>query len=276
MKKSRVDIAGVSGIIEPNKGIIMLSLQSGILYGPIRSRRLGASLGINLMPTTYKLCSFNCVYCHYGFTDRLSLDMGKHLYDLPHLGDVLREVERALRSSMTFDYITFSGNGEPTLHRDFPEIAAGIHELRNRLRPDVRIALLSNSTGLLLRDMRRALRYIDVPYFKVDAGTSALSQRINRPAPGVVFDEMITRLSRLREFYIQTVFMAGDPSNVDPAALAAYFHVIAQIRPREVQIYSLDRPVPDMRIQRVPPAELDRIAELGQKETGTVFRPFYL
>lgn len=276
MKKSRVDIAGVSGIIEPNKGIIMLSLQSGILYGPITSRRLGASLGINLMPTTYKLCSFNCVYCHYGFTDRLSLDMGKHIYDLPHLGDVLREVERALRSSMTFDYITFSGNGEPTLHRDFPEIAAGIHELRNRLRPDVRIALLSNSTGLLLRDLRRTLRYIDVPYFKVDAGTAALFQRINRPAAGVTFDEFITRLTRLRNIYVQTVLMAGDPSNVDPAALDAYFHVIAQIRPHEVQIYSLDRPVPDTHIRRVPPEELTRIAEQGQKETGTVFRPFYL
>ncbi len=254
----------------------MLSLQSGILYGPIASRRLGTSLGINLMPTTYKLCSFNCVYCHYGFTDRLTLDMKDHMYDLPHLGDVLREVERALRSSTAFDYITFSGNGEPTLHRDFPEIAAGIHELRNRLRPRVRIALLSNSTGVLIRDMRRALRYIDVPYFKVDAGNEILFRRINRPASGVVFDEMIARLSRLRDIYIQTVFMAGDPSNIEGSALADYFEVISRIHPREVQIYSLDRPVPDMHIQRVPPADLDRIADQGKNETGIDFRPFYL
>lgn len=271
-----MDIALLTGIIGLKRGTLMLSLQSGILYGPVRSRRLGASLGINLMPTTYKLCSYNCIYCHYGYTDRLTLDMGKHLYDLPHLGDVLREVERAMRSSMAFDYITFSGNGEPTLHKDFAEIAAGIHEIRNRLRPDVRIALLSNATGLLVRDMRRALRYIDVPYFKVDAGTPALFQRINRPAPGVTFDQIITRLTRLRDIYIQTVFMAGEPSNVDPAALAEYFHVISRIQPREVQIYSLDRPVPDTNIQRVPPEELLRIAEQGRNETGIVYRPFYL
>ena len=254
----------------------MLSLQSSILYGPVASRRLGASLGINLMPTTYKLCSFNCVYCHYGYTDRLTLDMKDHMYDLPHLGDVLREVERALRSSTAFDYITFSGNGEPTLHRDFPEIAAGIHELRNRLRPDVRIALLSNSTGLLKRDMRRALRYIDVPYFKVDAGNEALFLKINRPAPGITFNEMITRLSRLKDIYVQTVFMAGEPSNVGASALADYFEVIKRIQPREVQVYSLDRPVPNAHIRRIPPEELTRIAEQGLNETGIVFRPYYL
>lgn len=253
-----------------------LSLQAGILYGPVTSRRLGASLGINLMPTTYKLCSFNCVYCHYGFTDRLSLDIEKYKYDLPHLGDVLREVERALRSSMTFDYLTFSGNGEPTLHPNFLEIAAGIHELRNRLRPEVRIALLSNSTGVLVRDMRRVLRYIDRPYFKVDAGSEVLFRRINRPAPGIAFDDVIRGLARLRGVYLQTVLMAGEPSNIDPRALSDYLYVTRHIQPREVQIYSLDRPVPETRIRRVPPDELHGIAQEGQEKTGIIFCPYYL
>ncbi|MGD8706353.1 MAG: radical SAM protein, partial [Syntrophobacterales bacterium] len=101
---------------------MLLPLQKGILYGPIDSRRLGKSLGINLMPSDFKLCSFNCVYCHYGWTRKHFLDFHGLHKDLPSIDAVVRKVEEAAKSKIPFDFLTFSGNGEPTLHPHFPEL----------------------------------------------------------------------------------------------------------------------------------------------------------
>src|SRR3970040_592648 len=98
--------------------LMLLPLQRGILYGPVHSRRYGRSLGINLMPSEYKVCSFNCIYCHYGWTKTCTLDMYEPVADMPALGDAVQAVEQALKSPAEFELITFSGNGEPTLYPD--------------------------------------------------------------------------------------------------------------------------------------------------------------
>lgn len=256
--------------------MMVLSLQPGVVYGPIRSRRLGSSLGINLMPGGYKLCSFDCVYCHYGHTRALTLDLRSHHSDLPAATDVLATVRQALGSSLPFDFLTFSGNGEPTLHPDFPAITRGVAELRNSIRPQVKIALLSNSSGLCRKDVRRALELIDVPIFKLDAGTEVLFHHINRPAPAVSFDRILGRLRRLQRKVIQTVIMHGEPSNSSEEAVAAYCRTIEKIKPREVQLYSLDRPVADRRLIRVAPGELESIAGRCARLTGVRFSAYHM
>jgi len=257
-------------------GSLLLPLQDGILYGPIDSRRLGKSLGVNLMPGTYKLCSFDCVYCHYGSTDVLAVAMNRYKKDLPSVEQVLGEVERAMKSTIDYAYITFSGNGEPTLHPDFGEIVTGIADLKNRHRPNVKVALLSNSSGLYREEVKKSISQIDLPVFKLDAGDEDTFTKINRPARAVDFHKIVQSLQAVKGIYIQTVLMAGTPSNVGEHTLAAYFRTVARINPREVQIYSLDRPVSNKHIERVLPAQLEEIAMKGKKETGVDFKPFYL
>ena len=228
------------------------------------------------MPCDYKLCSFNCIYCHYGLTDVLSLDMQNHLKDLPGIEMVLDEVEKVMGSSLEFDYLTFSGNGEPTLHPHFAEIVQGIIDLRDSYRPAVRIALLSNSSGVNLKEVRRVIPKIDLPVFKLDAGKKGKFKQINKPAKGVDFEEIVEFLKEIEGIYIQTVLMSGNPSNVAKDDLRSYFEKIAKIGPVEVQVYSLDRPVPNQNIKRVKPGELKKIAALGSKETGVKIRAFYM
>ncbi len=253
----------------------VLPLQKGILYGPIRSRRLGKSLGINLMPGEYKVCSFDCVYCHYGPTDLRVLDVSRNTEGLPEVDEVLDSLAKAVRSSVDFDYITFSGNGEPTLHPAFPEIVHGVVRIRDTDRPGAKIALLSNSTGLFRDGVREVISLIDLPVFKLDAPSADKFVAINKPAAGVEFERILDFLILMDDIYIQTVFIDGTPGNVSPEDLKEYFGRISLIRPKEVQLYSTDRPVPTSGIKLVPPMELERIASRGEKETGIRMRAFY-
>jgi wyosine [tRNA(Phe)-imidazoG37] synthetase (radical SAM superfamily) len=254
--------------------MMILPLQQGIIYGPIDSRRLGKSLGINLMPTRYKLCSFNCVYCHYGLTDVLALNIKEYIKDMPKVTDILAEIEKAMKSSLAFDYITFSGNGEPTLYPYFDEIIKSVVELRKNYRPNVKIALLSNSTGLNNIAVKNCLGLIDLPVFKIDAGNSVMFRKINRPANNINFENIVEKLKQTKNIYIQTVLMDGDPSNVKEDELETYFEKIALIKPLGVQIYSLDRPVANSNIKRVMPDELEMIAKNGSKKTGVKIEAF--
>lgn len=254
---------------------MLLEMHDGILYGPVNSRRLGKSLGINLSPARDKLCSFNCLYCHYGWTRRHILDFTRFANELPRAIDVIRAVEGAMQSKIKFAYITFSGNGEPSLHPDFPEIAARVVELRNQYRPEVKTAILTNSTGLMLGSVRETIRLIDRPFLKLDAGTEEVFRKINRPAEGVRFQEMIEHMVALDSVFTQTVFVDGDPGNITDEELAAWFGHIKRIKPVEAHIYSIDRPVPDHDIRLVPPDRLEGIAERGNTETGITIKAYY-
>lgn len=254
----------------------VLSLQKGILYGPVASRRLGRSLGINLMPVQYKLCSFNCVYCHYGWTEVCTGEVKNYVKDLPLFNDVVKAVEGVLQSPLQFDFLTFSGNGEPTLYPGFAELVDEVVRLKKKYRPELKVALLSNSTGLVHREVREVIKKIDLPVFKFDVGTEEKFNDINRPAPGINFNDITEMLCSLKDIYIQTVLMDGSPTNVNETDLTAYFEKIGRIRPNEVQVYSLDRPVPNTRISRVSPEKLEQIARQGEATTGITIKPFYL
>jgi wyosine [tRNA(Phe)-imidazoG37] synthetase (radical SAM superfamily) len=228
------------------------------------------------MPTEYKLCSFDCVYCHYGFTKRATLSISQCLKDLPTFDDVVKAVEEAARSSMQFNFLTFSGNGEPTLHPEFAPLVEEVVRIRDAYRPEVKIALLSNSSGLSHRQVRESISEIDIPVFKLDAGSEKIFRAINRPAEGVDFAEVLDSLSSLNDIYIQTLFIQGTPSNATEEEIARYFQQIRRIRPKEVHIYSIDRPVPNKSISLVSPEVLEGIARQGQRETGVRIRPFYV
>lgn len=253
---------------------MVYTLQNGILYGPIESRRFGRSLGINLSPCDRKLCSFDCVYCHYGRTQCLTADVSPYVDELPPADLVLDVLEGALQSAQDFEVVTFSGNGEPTLHPDFPAIARGVAALVEALRPDARVVLLSNSSGLSRREVRDALDSIDIPVLKLDAGTEQTFRAINRPARDVRFDEIVDELSTLGGITLQTLLVDGDPGNTADEELDAYFELVGWIAPREVQLYSTDRPVAKSATQRVSPQRLRDIARRGHERTGVAFRVY--
>jgi wyosine [tRNA(Phe)-imidazoG37] synthetase (radical SAM superfamily) len=253
---------------------MLLNLKEGILYGPVQSRRYGPSLGINLMPNRSKLCSFNCVYCHFGLTRRCTREVERFASELPSADAVVKAVDTALQSSVPFNLVTFSGNGEPTLHPQFPEMAEAIVELRNKRRPQVKVALLSNSTGLHREEVRRVLPKIDLPVLKLDAGRESTFYAISRPARDIEFSQVIENLKRCGNFILQTVLVDGSVSNVVPSELEAYFAQVAAIKPREVHLYSIDRPVPETHLLRVPPSQLQEIAAEGTLVTDVPMKAF--
>lgn len=256
---------------------MLLNLKEGILYGPVNSRRLGKSLGVNLMPWRYKLCSFNCVYCHFGWTDKHLTRIRDDDYAIPKFNDVLIAIERALTSDLVFSYITFSGNGEPTLYHDFYRLIEEIKGLRDRLRPDLKIALLSNSSNISSIDVQRSIKMIDLPMFKLDAGLEDTFHKINYPAEGISFSGIIENLKRVGDrIIIQTILMDGEPNNTSSEELQAYYEHIKEIKPKEVNIYSIDRPVPEKKLMKVSPDRLTQIASEGYKRAGVVFKAFYI
>ena len=189
---------------------------------------------------------------------------------------MVKRIEIAARSALDFDYLTFSGNGEPTLHPNLAQLVDEVVRIRNQYRPEVRIALLSNSTGLVHAAVQESIRKIDFPVFKLDAGTEEKFRKVNRPAKGVDFAQIVRLLSSLENICLQTLLIEGIPSNVTEKDLEAYFQQVARIRPEEVHIYSIDRPVPDPHLVRVPPQKLQEIARRGEEETGVRIRAFWM
>jgi wyosine [tRNA(Phe)-imidazoG37] synthetase (radical SAM superfamily) len=244
----------------------LLPLQAGIIYGPVNSRRLGRSLGINLLPSRYKLCSFDCLYCHYGRTQVKTLCPEEK--DLPSEEQVLQAVEEALQTRRDFDYLTFSGNGEPTLHPHFPEIVSGISRLRDQLRPEVKLAILSNSTTVHLPHIVEALHLLDAPIMKLDAGDPRTLAGLNRPSAEVRLEHIIAGLQQVSGLIVQSVLVDGPVSNIQGQAFAAWLAALAEVRPTQVQIYSTDRPVAEAAVERVPPAALQRLAAEIEQRTG--------
>lgn len=244
----------------------VLALKPGIIYGPIQSRRLGRSLGINLLPSRYKACSFDCIYCHFGRTQVKT--RSPKAEDLPAGEEVLQAVEAAIRAHPNIDALTFSGNGEPTLHPHFAAIAAGVRALRDRFRPEVKLAILSNSTTAHVPAVRQALALLDFSILKLDAGDMGTFTSINRPAEEIRLEEIIAGLKGLPNLTIQSVLVDGRVSNVRESAFEAWLSALDQIRPNIVQIYSTDRPVAEAGVEKVAPETLQRLAAESQIRTG--------
>ncbi len=255
----------------------LLPLQKGIVYGPVNSRRLGLSLGINLLPTGRKVCPFNCVYCQYGITrDPVSGPAPGN--DLPMPQDVERALRKALNGMESPDFITFSGNGEATIHPGFPEIARMVRLVRDEMSPSSEIALLSNSTGLLLSGISGAIdEFIDLPIMKLDAGEEDTFRAISRPAGGLTLERILSGLRKLRNpFILQTLFVRGAVNNSEGPPLEAWIARINELQPRAVQIYSIDRPFPTRGLEIVSPERLEEIVAETNKRTGVEVKAYSL
>lgn len=240
-------------------------LFDSIVFGPVRSRRLGVSLGINLLPTDSKICSFDCIYCECGWTD--SMTSGS----LPSRENVQRALDKKL-AEMQFkgddlDVITFAGNGEPTLHPDFASIIDDTIIIRNNYFPNARIAVLSNSTMLHRSDVVSALNKVDQNILKLDSAFDATIQLLNQP---LMKFEVKTLVEQLKQFkgnlIIQTLFVRGKINNqvVDnttPTEIDAWFKLIREIKPEEVMIYTIARDTPAHELTKVSAHELSNIAK---------------
>ncbi len=238
-----------------------IPLQSLIIYGPVHSRRLGISLGINILPVNGKLCNFNCVYCQYGST-RGTWEKLLQTKSWPAKEIVLSELEQSLRDRDRLpDYLTLAGNGEPTIHPQFPEIVDGIIALRDRHAPGSKTAILSNASLLLSPAVKRALMKLDAKILKLDCGNEMLFLKYNRPIMHVSFDAMVQELRDLKGITIQTLFTGGEHGNVAQASLSVWFQRIKEISPSSVQIYSLDRDCEDRTLVPVSKDKLLTIQE---------------
>jgi len=236
---------------------VLLEPKERCVYGPVRSRRLGSSLGINPLPPGRKTCTFDCQYCQYGWADPAPIVRR----GFPAVGAVLAQVEERLGAlAEPPAFLTFSGNGEPTLHPRFPELVAGVLALRDRLAPTARLAILSNSSTLADAAVRAALARLDVRIMKLDAGRPTTFARFNQPRAGITLLEIVAQLYRLGGVTIQALFAGGPMGNAAEEEIEAWVAVVKHMAPVEVQVYSLDRDAPSREIRRLDPTELQRIA----------------
>lgn len=237
-----------------------------IIYGPIRSRRLGVSLGINLMPTNAKLCTFDCVYCECGWNQPISHPA------LPTREEVSSNLELQLASMLQNhepmpNVITFSGNGEPTLHPDFLGIIRDTCTLRDKYCPEAKVTVLSNSTQLFRNDVIEALRLCDNRILKLDSAITSSMRLIDKPLnPNLTVENLIDRLALLGgDFTLQTCFLTGTYKgqiidNTTPEELEAWYQAIENLHPKQVMIYVIDRETPLKTLSKIPAEKMEQIA----------------
>jgi len=245
-----------------------LKLKTGIVYGPIESRRLRKSLGINLSPTAFKACSFNCVYCHYGWTEYLKADLSEIQNDLPEPDEVKDALEHYLKRGTEFDYITFSGNGEPTLHPQFEKIVDLVVETRDHYCSEKKVAILSNSSMLHNKEVLNALGRIDLRIMKLDCGNAETFARVNRPHDSVDYPKIIGNLRGMKNIVIQTMLVDGEWGNANDKQIKDWIDRVGEIRPDFVQLYSLENPPAEASLGGVSRKRLEQIAKETEEKTG--------
>ena len=233
-------------------------LREKLVFGPIHSRRLGSSLGINLLPERGKLCNFDCIYCECGWNRDGRGD--RTLPELPAIRETLEErLIRCAADGIAIDSITFSGDGEPTLHPDFAAIIDLTLSLRDRYAPSARVSVLSNATRLDIPAVFEALRKVDSPILKLDAPTTALARLINRPQGAYDVARVVEGMRRFEgDFILQTMFLRApffDSSS--PEILEPWMALVRELSPREVMAYTIARPTPQSGLAKCSALEME-------------------
>ena len=241
-------------------------LFNDIVFGPVKSRRLGISLGVNLLPTTKKICNFNCIYCECGLTD----ETNQLADNMPSRKDVCGELEKKLltmKIGRKPDTITFAGNGEPTLHPEFSEIIRDVVKLRNNIIPDAKIAVLSNATTIKNPKVRNALLTVDQNILKLDSAFDNTIELHNKPNSKICAAELIDDLKAFNgKLIIQTLFMKGISGgkkidNTSAQEIDEWLKAICAIRPAMVMLYTISRKTPDgAKLEKIPYHKLHIIA----------------
>ena len=242
------------------------------IFGPIHSRRLGVSLGLNLLPADGKVCTFDCIYCECGYNKD-----HRPKQKLPTREEVRIALEAKLqdmqKNGPTPDVLTFAGNGEPTAHPDFAGIIDDTLALRNKYFPEAKVSVLSNSTFIHKPDVFSALCKIDNNILKLDTIDPAYINTLDRPTGHYDVNRIIADMKAFKgRLIVQTMFLKGtteegvDVDNTSDAFVLPWIKVVKEIAPKQVMIYTIDRETPDLLLKKATHEELDRIVELLKKE----------
>jgi wyosine [tRNA(Phe)-imidazoG37] synthetase (radical SAM superfamily) len=230
------------------------------------------SLGINLLPTDYKLCSFNCIYCQYGWTKKITMAPSDQLKDMPAPDEVAAALKSALRhlarARKRMDAITICGNGEPTLYPFLAEIIQTAKRLRDRYLPQAKLVIFSNSSTVGKKSVRAALELLDLKIMKFDAGSEEMFRRLNHPRVPIYLGEIVAGLKERNNIILQSLFVRGRVTNADPDSVGLWVDRVRDIRPLGVQIYTLDREPADKKIEKVSFATLQWIANETRWRAG--------
>ena len=237
-----------------------------IIFGPIKSRRLGYSVGINLLPHRGKFCSFDCIYCECGWNKD-----GLEDRVLPTIKEVESATEALLSrlsaENTKVDNITFSGNGEPTLHPQYPEIIDIILKARDKYFPKAKVSSFSNSTRLSNPQIKEALLKIDNAILKLDSTDPELVNLINKPCNNFDLQEVISNLKSFNgNFILQTMFLRGEINGIKfDNTLKKYtdpwIETVIKLHPKEVMLYTIERDTPAEKLEKVSVEEMEKIAE---------------
>lgn len=234
------------------------------IFGPVHSRRLGVSLGVNLMPADGKLCSFDCVYCECGF-NKPSHSGSKRPSRVQVKTDLEKQLQKMVEEGRLPDVITFAGNGEPTLHPDFAGIIDDTIALRDRYCPQAKVSVLSNATMAFKRDVRDALLKVDNNILKLDTVDPDFIQLVDRPVGKFDVNKIIDDLVAFHgKVIVQTMFLKGkyqgrDVDNTGDYYVTPWLKALEKIKPEAVMVYTIDRETPAHELLKATPAELDAI-----------------
>jgi wyosine [tRNA(Phe)-imidazoG37] synthetase (radical SAM superfamily) len=242
-----------------------------IIFGPVKSRRLGNSLGINLLPLNSKLCNFNCLYCECGLNEDIRNERGQLFTGKQIIYELEKTLKSFINNGKSIDTITFAGNGEPTLHPEFPTIIDSTIDLRNKLYPQAKIAVLSNATLIGRPLIHEALLKTDLNILKLDSAIEDTIKRINCPNGNFSLNKLVTELKSFREnLTIQTLFLRGNYNgfyfdNTSEEELNELLKIYKELQPKLIMIYTIARDTPIESLQKIDTNQLNSIAGLIKK-----------
>lgn len=243
-------------------------LFDSVIFGPVYSRRLGQSLGLNLLNADSKICSFNCVYCECGWTG----NRGAQFVSLQEYTEALEmKLKQMNENNEHADSLTFAGNGEPTLHPQFDSVVDTTLKLRDKYLKDAAVAVLSNSSTLNNTQVIRALLNVDLPIMKLDAGSEEMFRRVNQPNSNIRLEEIVSMLQKFNgKLIIQTLLLKGEIegkelNNTTEEELKKIGEHLQKIDPRTLMLYSIARGTPLDSLQKVSIEELNKAAGILKK-----------